>query len=166
MIVLTNGGESRVTSLLELVGTAAGVVTLLERPMMAVTLWRSVQFALRSRRRQYEVRDLLGEQQRRRRELEEAQSALLNSEAALAAELSDTKQLQRISTELIHADDVNALYEQLIQAAMALMRSDMASLQRLYPERKGFACSPGRDLTRPRRRFGSGCVLILQPPAA
>jgi signal transduction histidine kinase/ActR/RegA family two-component response regulator len=59
LIILTSGGESRVTSLLALTAAAAGSVTLLERPMCPATLLRSVQVALRSRRRQLQVRDLL-----------------------------------------------------------------------------------------------------------
>ncbi|HEY2625857.1 MAG TPA: ATP-binding protein [Candidatus Udaeobacter sp.] len=58
LIILTSGGESRRAGLLNLAVAAAGTLTLLERPMSAVTLLRSVQVALRSRRRQYQVRDL------------------------------------------------------------------------------------------------------------
>jgi PAS domain S-box-containing protein len=59
LIILTSGGESRSATLLDLVASAAGSVTLLERPMRATTLLRSVEVALRSRRRQYQVRDLI-----------------------------------------------------------------------------------------------------------
>ena len=72
LIVLTSGGESRLAKLLDLLAEAAGSVTLLERPMSAATLLRSVQVALRSRRRQYQVRDLLERQQILRGEAEEA----------------------------------------------------------------------------------------------
>jgi len=63
LIVLTRGGESRLAKLLHLVAQAAGSLTLLERPLGEATLLRSVEVALRARRRQYQVRDLL-EQQR------------------------------------------------------------------------------------------------------
>jgi signal transduction histidine kinase len=59
LIILTSGGESRRAGLLNLAATAAGSVTLLERPISTLTLVRSVQVALRSRRRQYQVRDLV-----------------------------------------------------------------------------------------------------------
>ncbi len=72
LIVLTSGGESRLAKLLDLGGEAAGSITLLERPMSTATLLRSVQVALRSRRRQYEVRDLLNRQEILRGEAEEA----------------------------------------------------------------------------------------------
>ena len=59
LIILTSGGESRRVGLLNVAARAAGSVTLLERPISTLTLLRSVQVALRSRRRQYHVRDLV-----------------------------------------------------------------------------------------------------------
>ncbi len=59
LIIATNGGESRMAALLDLAASAAGTITLLERPMSAATLWRSMEVALRSRHRQYQVRDLI-----------------------------------------------------------------------------------------------------------
>jgi len=59
VIILTSGDESRRAGLLDLAAAAAGAVTLLERPISTVTLVRSVQVALRSRRRQYQLRDLV-----------------------------------------------------------------------------------------------------------
>jgi two-component system, chemotaxis family, CheB/CheR fusion protein len=64
LIVLTGAGESRFARLLELLADAAGSITVLERPIGTLTLVRSVQVALRSRRRQYQVRDLLEAQAR------------------------------------------------------------------------------------------------------
>lgn len=72
LIILTTGGESHLVKLLELIAEAAGSLTLLERPMGAATLSRSVQGALRSRRRQYQVRDLLLREQILRVESETA----------------------------------------------------------------------------------------------
>src|SRR5207249_913105 len=59
LIILTSGGESRRAGLLNVAARAAGSVTLLERPISTLTLLRSVQVALRSRRRQYHLRDLV-----------------------------------------------------------------------------------------------------------
>jgi PAS domain-containing protein len=53
----------------------------------------------------------------------------------LARELAAAKQLQEISTHLIHASDVETLYEKILDAAVAIMRSDFASMQMFYPER-------------------------------
>ena len=76
LIILTTGGESRLARLLELVADAAGSVTLLERPIGTTTLIRSLEVALNSRRRQYQVRDFLEEQHRKQCELEQAQESL------------------------------------------------------------------------------------------
>jgi len=65
VIILTSGGEARFSQLLDLTAAAAGSVTVLERPLGAATLLRSIEVALRSRRRQYHVRDLLDAQRDR-----------------------------------------------------------------------------------------------------
>jgi PAS domain S-box-containing protein len=75
-IILTTGGESRLARLLELAAQAAGGVTLLERPVSTTTLIRSLEVALNSRRRQYQLRDFLEEQHRKQRELQQAQESL------------------------------------------------------------------------------------------
>jgi signal transduction histidine kinase len=61
-IILTSGGDCRLARLLELAADAAGSLTLLERPVGTTTLIRSIEVARKSRRRQYEMRDLLEEQ--------------------------------------------------------------------------------------------------------
>jgi PAS domain S-box-containing protein len=76
LIILATGGESRLARLLELTAEAAGSVTLLERPVHTTTLIRSLEVALTSRRRQYQVRDFLEEQHRKQCELEQAQDSL------------------------------------------------------------------------------------------
>ena len=76
LIILTTGGESRLARLLELAAEAAGSVTLLERPVHTTTLIRSLEVALNSRRRQYQVRDFLEEQRRNEHELRQAHEQL------------------------------------------------------------------------------------------
>ncbi|HEU5124171.1 MAG TPA: ATP-binding protein [Verrucomicrobiae bacterium] len=73
VIILTKGGESRWMKLLDLTAEAAGSLTVLERPISFNTLLRSVQVAMHSRRRQYQVRDLLQEQQRQQIALRESE---------------------------------------------------------------------------------------------
>ena len=68
-------------------------------------------------------------------ERQRAEQALRASEAQLEAELTDTKLLQNISRELTDQEQVEGLYEKIIEAAVAIMRSDCASMQMLYPER-------------------------------
>ena len=76
VIILTSGGASRLTRLFDLAADAAGGVTLLERPISTETLLRTIDVALRSRLRQYQVRDLIAEQERNRASLEESEEKL------------------------------------------------------------------------------------------
>nr|WP_041918590.1 response regulator [Gloeocapsa sp. PCC 7428] len=65
----------------------------------------------------------------------QAELALQESKARLAVELADTQQLQSISSQLIQEDNITLLYEQILDASIAIMHSDMGSVQLLYPER-------------------------------
>ncbi|MFP4092592.1 MAG: PAS domain S-box protein, partial [Cyclobacteriaceae bacterium] len=60
-----------------------------------------------------------------------AEEAIRKNEARLGQELTDTLQLQRISTQLIQENDIHRLYEQIMDASLSLMKSDMTSLQML-----------------------------------
>lgn len=83
VIVLTSGGTDRLARLLDATAAVPGKVTLLERPIGAQLLVRSVQVAIGARQRQYQVRRLLAEQERRRIELETTQRALQDAQAQL-----------------------------------------------------------------------------------
>jgi GAF domain-containing protein len=61
--------------------------------------------------------------------------ALRKSQERLAMDLADTKQLQAVSAQLIQEDKIEAMYEQLLNAASAIMHSDVATMQVLMPER-------------------------------
>ncbi len=63
-------------------------------------------------------------------------TALRHSEAQLAIELADSQQLQHMSGSLIEENKVDGIYDQILDTARALMNSDMASLQQLFPERQ------------------------------
>jgi chemotaxis methyl-accepting protein methylase len=65
----------------------------------------------------------------------QAELQLRESRANLARELEDTRQLQRLSTLLIEDEGTEGLYEQIVEAAMAIMRSDFGSLQALDADR-------------------------------
>jgi signal transduction histidine kinase len=125
VIILTTGGESRLIRLLELAADAAGTITLLERPISSITLLRSVEVALNSRRRQFQVRDLLEEQHRAQRELREAHEQLANRARQLEALVQErtaklvesNEQLRREMSERERADEAReALRRQLIHA--------------------------------------------------
>jgi signal transduction histidine kinase len=124
LIILTSGGESRRAGLLNLAAAAAGSVTLLERPISTLTLTRSVQVALRFRRRQYQVRDLVAQlanlnqtlerrvAKRTAEAVEQAQKLrLLSAELSLAEEAE-----RRRIAEMLHED----LQQLLVAARMQL----------------------------------------------
>ncbi len=88
LMVITSGGEAGQAKIRRLtVFGPASNVTLLERPFRPGTLVSSVQAALKSRTRQYQVRDLLQEVSRARDDAEEANKAKDNFLAALSHEL-------------------------------------------------------------------------------
>jgi PAS domain S-box-containing protein len=74
---------------------------------------------------------LLGFSLERRR----AEEALCETQRQLESDLAATQQLQKLSTQLIHASAVEVLYEMILDAAVVIMRSDFASMQMFYPER-------------------------------
>ncbi|HWC58426.1 MAG TPA: hypothetical protein VHC44_01935, partial [Verrucomicrobiae bacterium] len=101
VIILTRGGESRRAQLLDVVAAAAGTVTLLERPLAARTLIRSVEVALRSRRRQHQVRDLLNERAAAEAKLTQAQEQLRQHAANLECTVAErTARLNETVQEL------------------------------------------------------------------
>ncbi|HEU4551491.1 MAG TPA: PAS domain S-box protein, partial [Chitinophaga sp.] len=65
-----------------------------------------------------------------------AEEALRKSEIRLATELDNMQQLQQVSSQMITEDDVNVLYQRIIDAVIAITRSDAASIQMLYPEKE------------------------------
>lgn len=68
-------------------------------------------------------------------ELDDANALLRQSEKKLAAELDIARLLQQLSTKLIQADEIDSLYEQILDTAKTIMQSDFASIQMFDPER-------------------------------
>src|SRR3989440_4921749 len=126
LIILTSGGESRRAGLLNLAAAAAGSVTLLERPISTLTLMRSVQVALRSRRRQYQVRDLVSQLANLNQTLEQ-RVAKRTAEAVeqaqklrlLSAELSLAEERERRRIAQVLHDDL----QQMLMAAQLHLRT-------------------------------------------
>lgn len=87
IIILMTAAE-RSAERLDRIAAAAGGVTLLERPLGSATLLRSIEVALSSRRRQYQVRDLLVAQQAR-------ETALRNSEERLRLAIAALRDADR-----------------------------------------------------------------------
>ena len=52
----------------------------------------------------------------------------------LEAELADARLLHRLSIELIQEDGTAGLYKKIVEAAVAIMRSQYATMQILYPD--------------------------------
>lgn len=68
-------------------------------------------------------------------ELQQTASALRVSEEQLEKELISTQQLQSTSALIIEGAHTQRLYQRIVEAAVAVMDSDMASVQMLFPER-------------------------------
>ena len=142
LIILTSGGESRRAGLLDLAAAAAGTVTLLERPISTLTLSRSVQVALRSRRRQYQVRDLVTqltnlnetlEQRVAKRTAEAVEQAqklrLLSAQLSLAEEAE-----RRRIAEMLHEDLQQLLVAARMQLAALCRTQDAAQREPIARE--------------------------------
>ena len=142
LIILTSGGESRRAGLLNLAAAAAGSVTLLERPISTMTLTRSVQVALRSRRRQYQVRDLVSElanlnqtleqrvAERTAKAVEQAQKLrLLSAQLSLAEEAE-----RRRIAEMLHENLQQLLVAARMQLAALCRTQDAAQREPIARE--------------------------------
>jgi len=69
------------------------------------------------------------------RALEAANAALQQSQQVLATELDAAQRLQHVATKLINANGIEALYEEILDTAAAILDADFASIQMLYPKR-------------------------------
>ncbi|SDB10436.1 ATP-binding protein [Belnapia rosea] len=85
-------------------------VSLLERPVQAITLTSTMQAAVRARRRQYEVRAHLAEREQAARGLEALVAARTQElEAANAALRAQIAERERIEESLRHAQKIEAI---------------------------------------------------------
>ena len=85
-------------------------VSLLERPVQAMTLTSAVQAAVRARRRQYEVREHLAERNRAARELEDLVAERTRELEAANAELrAQIAERARVEESLRHAQKLEAI---------------------------------------------------------
>ena len=65
----------------------------------------------------------------------EAEKIIDEGQRRLARELAATRQLQAASALVIQGGDSSVIYQKIVDAAAAIMQSDMASMQMFYPER-------------------------------
>jgi signal transduction histidine kinase len=126
LIILTTGGEPRLNRLLELAAESAGTVTLLERPISSITLLRSVEVALRFRRRQFQVRDLLEEQHRAQRELRDAHDQLTDRARQLEG-LVQKRTVKLVQTNQQLRSEISE--RERAEAAREALRRDLLNAQ-------------------------------------
>jgi signal transduction histidine kinase/ActR/RegA family two-component response regulator len=109
-------------------------------------------------------------ERRHYQELQQAQEALRASEERLASDLAAAERLQEISSSLIREDDVDQLYHQFLDAAVGIMRSDMASLQAVAEDGgaldllayRGFDAEFGRTFARVGPETRTSCSVAWQ----
>jgi PAS domain S-box-containing protein len=99
---------------------------------MVTTYWRKQH---RPKDRELRFLDLLARQAADLIEQRQADEALRKSREDLAMELADTKKLQHISSQLILEDNVDALYQQILDAALSLMHSEIGSIHMFHAEK-------------------------------
>ena len=101
VLLLTRGRELQENSRLVQSLASVGNITVLERPLSALTLFTSVQTALRTRRRQYQVRDLIDQQKEAAEALRASQREVLQLNAELEQRVAQrTAELRAANGEL------------------------------------------------------------------
>ncbi|MBA3272242.1 MAG: PAS domain-containing protein, partial [Chthoniobacterales bacterium] len=138
LLILTSGGarEDASARILNLFGSI-GNVTLLERPLQAMTLVTAVQAALRARRRQLEVRELVEQRDTILASISDAFSALdsdwryiyVNDKAAEYAGVAKEQMIGRTVWE-IYPESVGGVFEE--SARSALHTGKPAHFERFY----------------------------------
>lgn len=126
LIVLTTGGRAEGSfPVIDVLGPS-GNVTLLERPLRTVTLVSTVQVALRARRRQFEVRDLLRQRETILRSISDAFVAVssdwrytfVNDRAAEAAGMTKEEMIGRTVWD-VYPHLIGSEFFRVAQSALA-----------------------------------------------
>jgi GAF domain-containing protein len=114
------------------------------RPIgMVTTYWRTQH---RPQDRELRFLDLLVRQAADLIEQRQADEALRRSRQDLAMELADTRKLQAVSSQLILEDNVDALYQQILDAVLSLLHSGMGSIHVFDNEKNRLQLLTGKGL--------------------
>jgi PAS domain S-box-containing protein len=144
------------------------LVTRAGKPIgMVTTHWRDKH---RPKERELRFLDLLARQAADLIEQRQADEALRESGAKLELELADAKELQRISSQLILEDNIGALYEQILDAAVTVMRSEMGSIRMFDAEKNQLRLLAARGSDHASANFrewvpvdsSSSCAMALE----
>jgi signal transduction histidine kinase len=132
IIVMTSGGNTTLASLQIIKEfTPSGNITLLERPFRPITLISSLQVALRARRRQYQVRDLLEFQIQATRIRDEFISIASHE---LKTPLTSLKLQTQINQRLLKRGDPAALSEYRVSKLVETTGTSVDRLSRLVED--------------------------------
>ena len=93
-------------------------------------------------------------------------NALRQRERELARELAGPEATAKIGSQMIKQQQIEAVYTQIVEATMALLRSDCGSMQMVLPEtgellllaQKGFAAGSANGWQRISRNGGTTCA--------
>jgi signal transduction histidine kinase len=143
LLLLTSGYEPNAAPLLSIRNLAnSSAVTVLDRPLRVVTLVSAAKVALRARRRQYQVRDLLRQRDTILAELRERAGTLEASQRELMAAK------EKISR---HAQEL----EQTVEDRTAKLRETIAQLE-------AFSYSISHDMRGPLRAMQQYSQILLE----
>jgi signal transduction histidine kinase len=143
LILLTSGGDTTAPGLTSLRALgSSSTVTVLERPLRVVTLVSAVKTALRARRRQYQVRDLLQQREIIMAELSERAKSLEQSQQELLAAKEKIHQ---------HAEEL----EKTVAERTSKLRETIAQLE-------AFSYSISHDMRGPLRAMRQYAQILIE----
>jgi PAS domain S-box-containing protein len=135
LIIVARRGDENLAELLDLTASAAGGISLLERPLTPSMLVRSVEVALRSRRRQYQVRDLLDEERRQQRQLGDANRHAARelvernrTQEMLARRVREQTAVYEFMDRLHHTSSLDEIYSAALDSIVDALGCQRASI--------------------------------------
>lgn len=132
IILMTSEFEKIMSAekIMEILGSG-GTLSILERPFKILTLISAVRVALGSRQRQYEVRDLLLDQQKALKQRDEFLSIASHE---LKTPLTSLKMQVQIRQKLMERDDPSVFAEQSVRSLVNMADKQILRLTRLVED--------------------------------